>query len=91
MLTEVVQFQGEAGGLGDIINKSQRRGPKEHILLVLIIIPIVAFAIDRVLFWIQKELFPHRYGGAGVLNNCVRATLHGWEDFKGLFLRGRQA
>ncbi len=91
MLTEVVQFQGEAGGLGDIINKSQRRGPKEHILLVLMIIPVVAFAIDRVLFWIQKELFPHRYGGAGILNNCVRAALHGWEDFKGLFVRGREA
>ena len=51
----------------------------------------MAFAIDRVLFWIQKELFPHRYGGAGILNNCVRATLHGWEDFKELFVRGREA
>ena len=55
----------KSGGLGDIINTSQRRGPREHVLLVLLIIPVVALAIDRVLFWIQQELFPYRYGGSG--------------------------
>ncbi|MBI4578552.1 MAG: hypothetical protein HY718_02555, partial [Planctomycetes bacterium] len=73
---------------GDIIITSQRRGPKEHILLVLMIIPLVAMAIDRVLFWFQRELFPHRYGGAGVLNRGLRAILHGWDDVKNLFRRG---
>ena len=34
------------------------------------------------LYWIQKELFPHRYGGAGVLNKCLRGVMHGWEDVK---------
>jgi ABC-type nitrate/sulfonate/bicarbonate transport system permease component len=87
MLAELVKFGGESGGLGDIIITSQRRGPKEHILLVLMIIPLVALAIDRMLFWIQRELFPHRYGGAGILNRAVRALLHQWDDLKNVFRR----
>ena len=75
MLAELVKFGGESGGLGDIINTSQRRGPQTHILLVLMIIPVVALAIDQLLFWIQKELFPYRYGGAGMLHS-VRARRH---------------
>ena len=35
MLAEVVKFGGETGGLGDLINISQRRGPREHVLLIL--------------------------------------------------------
>ncbi len=87
MLAELIKFGGEAGGLGDIINTSQRRGPKEHILLVLMIIPVVALAIDRLLYWIQRELFPHQYGGYGMLNQLVRAVLHGWESLKSLVIR----
>ncbi len=85
MLAELVKFGGESGGLGDLIIMSQRRGLKEHILLVLMIIPVVALAIDRILFWIQRELFPYRYGGAGILHSGVRVVLHRWEDFKNLF------
>lgn len=85
MLAETIRFGSESGGLGDIINTSQRRGPREHVILVLLIIPIVALAIDRSLFWIQRQLFPYRFGGPGILNHCVRSALHGWEDFKGLF------
>jgi len=91
MLAELVKFGSESGGLGDIIITSQRRGPKAHIILVLLIIPVVAFAIDRLLYWIQRELFPHRYGGKGYLNACVRALMHGWEDFKGLFWKEKAA
>jgi NitT/TauT family transport system permease protein len=82
MLAEVVKFGGEAGGLGDIINTSQRRGPPEHVILVLLIIPIVALFIDRLLFTIQAELFPYRYGGLGILHRLVRASLHAWEDLR---------
>jgi ABC-type nitrate/sulfonate/bicarbonate transport system permease component len=89
MLAEVIKFADEAGGLGDIINISQRRGPREHIILVLLFIPLVALAIDRLLFWIQRELFPHRYGGTGLLNQGLRLGLHGWEDLKGLVRRPR--
>jgi NitT/TauT family transport system permease protein len=84
MLAEVVKLGAESGGLGDIIIMSQRRGEKEHILLVLLIIPVVAFALDRGLLWVQKQLFPYRYGGSGVLHRGVRAALHRWEDLKGL-------
>jgi len=85
MLAELVKFGGEAGGLGDIIITSQRRGQREHILLVLMIIPLIALALDRIMFMLQRGLFPHRYGGRGLLNRAVRAALHVWEDFKGLF------
>ena len=85
MLAELVKFGGEAGGLGDIIITSQRRGNREHILLVLMIIPLVALALDRIIFLIQRGLFPYRYGGRGWLSRGVRVVLNVWEDFKGLF------
>ncbi len=87
MLAETIKLGAESGGLGDIINTSMRRGPREHVILVLLIIPVVALGIDRVLFWIQRELFPHRFGGLGILNQAVRLALHGWEDLKGLVFR----
>jgi NitT/TauT family transport system permease protein len=93
MLAEVFFLPSEgAGGLGYIINVSQRLRSEEaaaHIILILLIIPLVALAIDRILYWIQRELFPFRYGGAGVLNHLVRAVLHGWDDLK-VWLRGRR-
>jgi ABC-type nitrate/sulfonate/bicarbonate transport system permease component len=87
MLAEMIKFGGESGGLGDIINTSQRRGPREHILLVIMIIPLVALALDRLFFWIQQELFPHRYGGRGTLRHLVRAFFRGWESVTGIFRR----
>ena len=57
------------------------------ILLVLMIIPVVALAIDRIIYWIQCELFPYRYGGVGVLNSAIEWGLHRWEDAKGLVFR----
>jgi ABC-type nitrate/sulfonate/bicarbonate transport system permease component len=82
MLAEVVKFGGETGGLGDLINISQRRGPREHVLLILLIIPVVALLIDRLFFTVQAELFPYRYGGMGILNRLVRTVLHAWEDLR---------
>jgi ABC-type nitrate/sulfonate/bicarbonate transport system permease component len=87
MLAETIKLGDEAGGLGDIINSSFRRGLREHVILVLLIIPVVALAIDRILYWIQRELFPHRFGGMGILNQAIRAVLHGCEDLKCLVLR----
>jgi NitT/TauT family transport system permease protein len=74
MLAELVVVGGELGGVGHLINLSQRQGPREHIYLILLVIPLVAFLIDRVLYWIQRQLFPHRYGGAGLLGHVVRQT-----------------
>ena len=88
MLAEVVKFGGETGGLGDIINISQRRGPREHVLLILLIIPVVALVIDRLFFFVQAELFPYRYGGNGILHRLVRGVLHAWEDLRLAALEG---
>ena len=77
MLAEVVKLGGDTGGLGDLINVSQRRGEREPILIVLVVIPLVAYAIDRLLWWLQGDLFPHRYGGRGLVPRLCRRLLHG--------------
>ena len=82
MLAEVVKLGGETGGVGDLINVSQRRGQIENVILILLIIPVVALCIDRLFFFIQAELFPYRYGGTGILHRLVRGVLHAWEDFR---------
>jgi hypothetical protein len=82
MLAEVVKFGSEAGGLGDLINTSQRLGKREHVLLILLIIPVVALVIDRFFFFVQAELFPYRYGGMGLLDRLLRGVLHAWEDLR---------
>ncbi|NBW96796.1 MAG: ABC transporter permease subunit [Planctomycetia bacterium] len=77
MLAEVVKLGGDTGGLGDLINVAQRRGEREPILIVLVVIPLVAYGIDRLLWWLQCDLFPHRYGGRGWLPRFVGRILHG--------------
>jgi len=59
MLAELIDAER---GLGHIILMSQRRGPREHMLLVLIVIAIVAFSIDRGLMALQRRFFPYRFG-----------------------------
>ena len=57
MLAELIN----AGyGLGFLLMESQRRGPREHIILILMIIGVLAYGIDRLLFWFQRGLFPYR-------------------------------
>jgi len=87
MLTELVTEGGGVGGLGHIINVAQRRGHRETILLVLTVIPAVALAIDRLLFMIQKSLFPHQYGGQGFLHIAWRGFMHFCEDVKHLLVK----
>jgi NitT/TauT family transport system permease protein len=57
MLAELINAQH---GLGYLLMTSQRRGLSEHIILILIIIGLLAYGIDRFLFWFQRGLFPHR-------------------------------
>ena len=59
MLTEVVVV---AGGLGGLIEMSRRRGPREHVYLVIIVITLIAWAAD--LLWSRggRLLFPYRKG-----------------------------
>ncbi len=49
-------------GLGGIIITSQRRGPREHIYLVLLAIVLVAFVTDKLWAWVGRRLFPYRGG-----------------------------
>lgn len=89
MLAEVVQTDN-AFGLGGIINMAQGRGgQRTYILLILMIIPLVALAIDRLLYALQRDLFPYQYGGAGRLHRLVKRALGLWDDAKGLLVRPR--
>lgn len=47
-------------GLGGIIITSQRRGPREHIYLVLLVIVLVAFLTDKLWVALGRRLFPYR-------------------------------
>jgi NitT/TauT family transport system permease protein len=57
MLAELINAEH---GLGYLLMTSQRRGLSEHILLILLIIGLLAYGIDRLLFWFQRGLFPYR-------------------------------
>lgn len=57
MLAELINAQH---GLGYLLMTSQRRGLSEHIILILIVIGLLAFGIDRLLFWVERGLFPYR-------------------------------
>lgn len=82
MLAELIRFGDEAGGLGNLINVSQRRGMREHIYLIVLIIPVIALGIDRMLYWCQRQLFPHRYGSVGMLKAVSSGALNFWDDIK---------
>jgi NitT/TauT family transport system permease protein len=47
-------------GIGGIIITSQRRGPREHIYLVLALIVVVAFVTDRLWAAVGSFLFPYK-------------------------------
>ena len=57
LLAEMVDM---GRGLGGIILSSQRRGPREHIYLVLVFIVVVAFLTDRLWAVVGRWLFPYR-------------------------------
>lgn len=57
MLAELINAEH---GLGYLLSTSQRRGLSEHIILILLVIALLAFGIDRFLGWVQRGLFPYR-------------------------------
>ena len=57
MLAELINAEH---GLGYLLMASQRRGLSEHIILILIIIGLLAYGIDRLLYFFERGLFPHR-------------------------------
>jgi len=46
-------------GLGYITIVAQRRGPREHIYLVLLVIVLIAFITDKIWAWLERALFPY--------------------------------
>ena len=57
LLAEMVDI---GKGLGGIIIISQRRGPREHIYLILLIIVVMAFLTDKLWVAVGRKLFPYR-------------------------------
>jgi NitT/TauT family transport system permease protein len=57
MLAELINARH---GLGYLLSVSQRRGHTDHIFLVLILIGLLAYGIDRLLAFFQRGLFPYR-------------------------------
>ena len=57
MLAELINANH---GLGYLLMTSQRRGLSEHIILILMVIGLLAFTIDRMLYFFQRGLFPYR-------------------------------
>jgi NitT/TauT family transport system permease protein len=57
VLAEVVVM---ADGLGFLIQNSFRRGPREHIYLVILVITLIAWAADLAWQKLGKILFPYR-------------------------------
>lgn len=47
-------------GLGQIIIIAQRRGPREHIYLVLLVIVAIAYLTDRLWVRLSRSLFPYQ-------------------------------
>ncbi|MFN0181862.1 MAG: ABC transporter permease [Gemmatimonadales bacterium] len=60
MLAELINAKH---GLGYLLSTSQRRGLTEHIILILVVIGLLAYGIDRLLHWLQKGFFPYRADG----------------------------
>ena len=57
MLAELVNAEH---GLGRLLMDSQRRSIPQHVILILLIISVLAYGIDRLLLWFQRGLFPYR-------------------------------
>ena len=57
VLAEVVVL---VDGLGFLVQISFRRGPREHIYLVIVIITLIAWAFDLAWEWLGRRLFPYR-------------------------------
>jgi ABC-type nitrate/sulfonate/bicarbonate transport system permease component len=60
VLTEVVTFSAQDAGLGVLIAMSQRRGPREHIYLVIVAITVIAWIADLAWTRLGMLLFPYK-------------------------------
>lgn len=57
----LVEMVAAERGLGQIIIVAQRRGPREHIYLVILVIVLVAYITDKLWARLSRYLFPYLY------------------------------
>jgi NitT/TauT family transport system permease protein len=57
----VAEMVNMTSGLGALILSAQRIGPRNHVYLILLVIALVAYLLDRLLYWVGTMLFPYRY------------------------------
>jgi len=55
----LVEMVAAERGLGQIIIVAQRRGPREHIYLVILVIVLVAYITDKLWTRLSRYLFPY--------------------------------
>ena len=60
LLAEMVDI---GKGVGGLVITSQRRGPREHIYLILLFIVVLAFLTDKLWATVERALFPYRREG----------------------------
>ena len=60
LLAEMVDI---GKGVGGLVITSQRRGPREHIYLILLFIVVLAFITDKLWATVERGLFPYRREG----------------------------
>jgi NitT/TauT family transport system permease protein len=60
LLAEMVDI---GKGVGGLVITSQRRGPREHIYLILLCIVALAFLTDKLWAMTERKLFPYRQEG----------------------------
>jgi NitT/TauT family transport system permease protein len=83
MLAEFYKESGGVGGLGYQIQIAEKRSDPARIYLIILIIPLVALAVDQFLAWVQRSLFPYQHPASdGVMNWLMRKGLHTWDDAK---------
>jgi NitT/TauT family transport system permease protein len=57
----VAEMVNQTSGLGALILSAQRIGPRSHVYLILLVIALVAYVLDRLLYWVGTLLFPYRF------------------------------
>lgn len=75
MLAEVIKSGDGVGGLGKMIEVAQRRGIREYVYIIVLVIPVVAWTIDLCLYFLQCCLFPYRYGDELANSRLYRVAL----------------
>ncbi|MBK6622673.1 MAG: ABC transporter permease subunit [Saprospirales bacterium] len=61
IIAELVNRQGDIGGIGALIYIKARQGEIPKVFAMLIVIILIGFLQDRIFVWMDRRLFPHKY------------------------------